>query len=78
MENFSESPTKRTVHLESIQRDDTETNNVSERWHNRFMIVLGEDHSDLYFCLTTGFQKEQAFTKAYISELALGKLVRAV
>ena len=57
------------------RRKDHKTNNASEGWHNKFRIVVGKHHPDLYFCLTE-FQKEQAYTEACIAELALGKKVK--
>ena len=52
------------------------TNNVSEGWHNRFRLVVGKDHPDLYSCLLE-FQKEQGFTEICLQELALGKRVKS-
>lgn len=51
------------------------TNNASEGWHNRFRIVIGKHHPDLYAALTE-FQKEQAYTEVCIAELSLGKRVK--
>lgn len=52
------------------------TNNLSEGWHNRFRIVIGKDHPDLYSALTE-FQKEQADTEIMITELRPGRRVKA-
>lgn len=51
------------------------TNNASEGWHNRYRIVVGKHHPDLYSALTE-FQKEQAYSEACLAELALGKRVK--
>lgn len=52
------------------------TNNVSEGWHNRFRLVVGKHHPDLYSALNE-FQKEQADTEIAIAELSLGRMVKA-
>lgn len=52
------------------------TNNISEGWHNRFRIVIGKHHPDLYTLLEE-LQKEQGYTEVCITELALGKKVKA-
>ncbi|XP_050065303.1 uncharacterized protein LOC126554259 [Aphis gossypii] len=52
------------------------TNNVSEGWHNRFQLVIGKHHPDLYSALGE-FQKEQGDVEIMISELSLGRKVRA-
>ena len=52
------------------------TNNSSEGWHNRFRLVVGKHHPDVYSAVTE-IQKEQAFTETCIAELALGKKIKA-
>lgn len=52
------------------------TNNVSEGWHNRFQVVVGKHHPDLYSALKE-LQKEEADTEIALNELALGKRVKA-
>ena len=52
------------------------TNNTSEGWHNRFQIVTGRHHPDMFSALQE-FQKEQAETESSVAELALGRKVRA-
>jgi len=52
------------------------TNNVSEGWHNRFQLVIGKHHPDLYSALSE-FQKEQADVEIMISEMSLGRKVRS-
>ena len=47
------------------------TNNVSEGWHNRFRLLVGRNHPDL-FSLLTEVLKEQADTDIALTELALG------
>ena len=51
------------------------TNNASEGWRNRFRLVVGKHHPDLYFALME-FKKEQADTEIAISELLLGRRVK--
>ena len=51
------------------------TNNVSEGWHNRFRLVIGKHHPDLYSALKE-FQKEQADAEITIAEVALGRKVK--
>jgi len=63
-------------HYEAAKNKEHKTNNISEGWHNRFQIAVGKHHPDLYSCLTE-FQKEQAYSETCISELALGKRVKA-
>lgn len=53
------------------------SNNCSEGWHNRFRLVVGRDHPDLYSCIVE-FQKEQSYTEASLAELALGKRTKSV
>ncbi|CAD7001369.1 unnamed protein product, partial [Ceratitis capitata] len=52
------------------------TNNVSEGRHNRFALLFGKHHPDLYSLLRE-FQKEQADTEVSIAEISLGKSVKA-
>lgn len=52
------------------------TNNVSEGWHNRFRLVVGKHHPDIYTAIAE-IQKEQGFTEICISELSMGKKVKA-
>lgn len=52
------------------------TNNVSEGWHNRFRLVVGRNHPDVY-SLVKEFQKEQADSESTVAELSLGKTVKA-
>ena len=62
-------------HFESALNKSHRTNNASEEIHNRFRIVVGKHHPDLYSALGE-FQKEQGFTEVCIAELALGKRVK--
>lgn len=52
------------------------TNNVSEGWHNRFRVVVGKKHPDLYTAIGE-IQKEQGYMEITATELALGKKVKA-
>ena len=52
------------------------TNNLSEGWHNRFRLVVGKNHPDLYSALKE-FQKEQADVEIAVAELSLGRSVKA-
>ena len=51
------------------------TNNISERWHSRFNLLVGKHHPDLYSAVIE-FQKEQAFVESNIAELGLGERVK--
>lgn len=55
--------------------DGHKTNNISEGWHNRFRLVIGKHHSDLYSAFTE-FKKEQVDTEITIAELSLGRKVK--
>jgi len=62
-------------HFESARNKSHRTNNASVGWHNRFRIVLGKHHPDLYSALGE-FQKVQGYIEVCIAELALGKRVK--
>ncbi|KAK3908569.1 FLYWCH-type zinc finger-containing protein 1 [Frankliniella fusca] len=57
-------------------RGEHRTNNLSEGWHNRFRLVVGKHHPDLYSSLKE-LQKEQADTEAQLAEFSLGRRIRA-
>ena len=52
------------------------TNNCSERWHNRFNFVVGKNHPGIYTLLNE-LKKEQADYETIVTELALGRKVKA-
>lgn len=52
------------------------TNNVSEGWHNRFRLLVGKHHPDLYTLLLE-FKKEQGEVEGTVADLSLGKSVKA-
>lgn len=52
------------------------TNNISEGWHNRFHVLMGKNHPDLYSALQQ-FQKEQGNTEISLIEVGLGKMLKA-
>lgn len=52
------------------------TNNVSEGWHNRFRLMVGKNHPDMYSLLRE-IQKEQADTEIAVTEMCLGRAVKA-
>ena len=56
--------------------DQHRTNNVSEGWHNRFHLLMGKNHPDLYSALKE-FQKEQGNTEISLIELGLGRVLKA-
>lgn len=56
---------------------DHRTNNVSESWHNRFQVVVGKHHPDIYSALKE-LQREQGDTEIMIAELSLGRRVKAM
>lgn len=51
------------------------TNNASESWHNRFQVLVGKKHPDLYTFLSET-QKEQSDVEISIIESNLGRCVR--
>ncbi len=53
------------------------TDNLSESWHNRFQLVVGKNHLDIYTAIGE-IQKEQGYTEIYINELAMGKKVKVL
>ena len=53
------------------------TNNVSEGWHERFQIVIGRLHPDLFTALRE-LQLEQADTETIVAELSAGRKVKAL
>lgn len=48
-------------HYKSTQEGQHKTNNFCEGWHNRFCLLLGKHHPQLYLALRE-FQKNQANT----------------
>lgn len=52
------------------------TNNCSEGWHNRFHLLSGKNHPDLYSLLRS-FQTEQADVETMCRELGMGRKVAA-
>ena len=60
----------------AASNNDHKTNNISEGWHNRFHVLMGKNHPDLFSALKE-FQKEQADTEISVAELGLGRKVRA-
>ena len=57
---------------EAATRKEHRTNNVSEAWHNRFQIVVGKHHPDLFSALKE-LQKEQTDTESMVAELSQGE-----
>ena len=55
-------------------RGEARTNNVSERWHNRFRLIIGKHHPDLYSALKE-FQKEQGDAEISVVELSLARKI---
>lgn len=49
---------------------------MSGGWHNRFRLFTGKHHLDLYTVIGE-IQKEQGYIEICISELAMGKEVKA-
>ena len=60
---------------EAARNKSHRSNNASEGWHNRFRVVVGKHHPDLYSALTE-IQKEQADTEIALAELSLGRRVK--
>lgn len=59
---------------EAALAGDHKTNNLSEGWHNRFNLLVGKAHPDLFSCIKE-FQKEQSHTESMVAELSAGKRV---
>ena len=53
------------------------TNNMSEKLHNGFLIVFAKHHPDLHSALKE-FQKEQSDTDVRVLKLTLGRSIRDV
>lgn len=51
------------------------TNNVSEKWHNRFRLVMRKQYPYLYSAITE-IQKGESFTEVCVADLGLGKRKR--
>lgn len=62
-------------HYDAALQQKQRTNNASEGWHNRFQLVVGKHHPDLYSALRE-IQKEQADTEISILELSLGRSIK--
>lgn len=62
-------------HYEAALAGEQKTNNLSEGWHNRFNLVVGQAHPKLYVALNE-MQKEQAHTESQVSEASAGKRVK--
>lgn len=60
----------------AAQVGDHRTNNVSEGWHNRFRLLVGKNHPDVYN-LINEFQKEQADSEIHVQEFHLGRKLKA-
>lgn len=73
-------PPRYPMHLwnqyEATLQGTHKTNNISEGWHNRFRLLVGKNHPDLYSLLLE-FKKEQSDTESIIADLNLGKNVKA-
>jgi hypothetical protein len=63
-------------HYDAASNKQHRTNNCAEGWHNRFRLIVGKHHPDLYSCITE-LQKEQSYTEASVAEMALGKKTKA-
>ena len=61
-------------HAASALTGNNKTNNISKEWYNRFCILVGKHHQDVYAALTE-IQEEQGATEVTLAELSLGKEV---
>ncbi|KAL7289024.1 hypothetical protein TKK_0016980 [Trichogramma kaykai] len=52
----------------AVLQQKARTNNVSEEWHNRLIVVMGRDHPSFYAFLTE-IKKEQADTENLLRQL---------
>ncbi|XP_014223728.1 uncharacterized protein LOC106650313 [Trichogramma pretiosum] len=59
----------------ATQKGTHRTNNISEGWHNRFCLMIGKNHPDLY-SLLLGIRDEQADTESMVVELSIAKAVK--
>ena len=50
---------------ESVEKKLARRNNLSERWHNRFRIVVGKVHPSLYSFIGAMKKKNKAIPKLY-------------
>lgn len=62
-------------HYDTVLQGRARTNNASESWHNRFQILVGKKHPDLYTALTE-IQKEQGDVEISVIESNLGRCVK--
>ena len=60
---------------EAVRQKEVRTNNLSERWQNRFVTAVGKAHPSIFNSLIE-IQKEQADTESMLSQLALGKTIK--
>lgn len=61
---------------DAVASGQAKTNNVSEGWHNRFHLLIGKNHPDIY-CFIKEIKKEQGDTEIAVVELSLGRKVKA-
>ena len=66
-----------TIQYKAALNKTARSNNVSEAWHNRFNVLVGNSHPDLYSAILE-LQREQAYTEVCVQELALGKRVKSM
>ena len=52
------------------------TNNCSEGWHNKFRLMVGKHHPDIYSFIRN-IQREQSDIEIAVVELSLGRAVKA-
>lgn len=62
-------------HYKTVLEGRARTNNSSESWHNRFQILVGKKHPDIYTAITE-IQKEQSDVEISVIEANLGRTVR--
>ena len=62
-------------HYNSVLSGTARTNNASERWHNRFQLIVGRRHPSLFSFLQE-IQKEPGSVEYILRELRLGKKVK--
>lgn len=61
---------------DAVKEGLAKTNNVSEGWHNRFHVLMGKNHPDIYSFIKE-IMKEQGDTEIAVVELSLGRKVKA-
>lgn len=60
---------------DAILTNQSKTNNSSEGWHNRFRLLVGKNHPNI-FSAVKEFKKEQGGTEIQLVELSLDRKIK--